>query len=348
MRAALVSAALGAPAACTPPTSPTPEPAFVVYEGVEGPGAGKRIVLISGDEEYRSEEALPQLGKILAAHHGFTCTVLFAVDPATGEINPEIRTNIPGLEALDDADLMIIATRFRDLPDEQMAHIDSFVRSRRPVIGLRTATHAFSLTSPTYASYSWNAPEGGFGREILGETWISHHGRHGHESTRGVLPSAPPGEARHPIARGVTPGSVWGPSDVYTVRLPLPDGCTPVMLGAVLTGMKDGDEPLAGEKNDPMMPIAWTREFADAEEKPRRVFTSTLGAATDFEAEGSRRMIVNAVYWALGMEDGVPEAGAKVDLVGEFHPTAFGFGGHREGVKAGDHALDISTLDGRR
>src|SRR3954462_4446798 len=85
------------------------------YEGGDGPGKGKYIVLVSGDEEYRSEEALPQLGKILAKRHGFRCTVLFAIDPADGTINPNV-SNIPGLEALDSADLTVIFTRFRDLP----------------------------------------------------------------------------------------------------------------------------------------------------------------------------------------------------------------------------------------
>src|SRR5215213_564219 len=87
------------------------------------PARGKRVVLISGDEEYRSEEALPQLAKILAKHHGFHCTVHFAIDPKDGTINPEVLNNIPGLELLKSADLMIIATRFRNLPDAQMKHI---------------------------------------------------------------------------------------------------------------------------------------------------------------------------------------------------------------------------------
>src|SRR6266508_4385591 len=78
---------------------------WVVYEGSDGPGKGKHVVLVSGDEEYRSEEALPQLAKILARHHGFKCTVLFAIDPADGTINPNV-SNIPGLEALKTADLM--------------------------------------------------------------------------------------------------------------------------------------------------------------------------------------------------------------------------------------------------
>src|SRR5882672_1479276 len=95
---------------------------WVVYEGKQGPGVGKHVVLVSGDEEYRSEETLPQLGKILAKHHGFKCTVLFAIDPKDGTINPNI-SNIPGLEALKSADLLILFTRFRHLPEEQMKHL---------------------------------------------------------------------------------------------------------------------------------------------------------------------------------------------------------------------------------
>src|SRR5262249_1389916 len=93
---------------------------WVTYDlrGSTGPGKGKHIVLISGDEESRSEEALPQLARILAKHHGFKCTVLFAIDPKDGTINPNVNSNIPGLAALRHADLMVIFTRFRDLPDE--------------------------------------------------------------------------------------------------------------------------------------------------------------------------------------------------------------------------------------
>src|SRR5437868_14354436 len=107
---------------------------WVVYEGGDGPGKGKHIVLVSGDEEYRSEETLPQLGKILAKHHGFQCTVLFAIDPKDGTINPNQSDNIPGLEALKTADLLVIFTRFRDLPDEQMKYLVDYIESGRPVI----------------------------------------------------------------------------------------------------------------------------------------------------------------------------------------------------------------------
>src|SRR5690349_7724093 len=118
---------------------------WVVYEGGDGPGKGKHIVLVSGDEEYRSEEALPQLGKILAKQHGFKCTVLFAIDKKDGTINPDVRNNIPGLDALKSADLMVIATRMRDLPDDQMKSIVEYLDAGKPIVAMRTATHAFDL-----------------------------------------------------------------------------------------------------------------------------------------------------------------------------------------------------------
>lgn len=103
------------------------------YKGKKGPGKGKNIVLISGDEEYRSEEAMPLLAGILSRYHGFNCRVVFAIDPKSGLVDPNNRNNIPGLEALKDADLMVIGTRFRDLPDDQMAHIDAYLKTGKQI-----------------------------------------------------------------------------------------------------------------------------------------------------------------------------------------------------------------------
>lgn len=314
---------------------------WIVLPGGAGLGEGRKIVLISGDEEYRSEEALPQLAKILSRHHGFQCTVLFAIDPDTGEINPNRKDNIPGLEALQDADLMIIATRFRELPDSQMQHIADYVESGRPVVGLRTATHAFNNPkSEKFAKYHWQSHvegyEQGFGRQVLGETWISHHGQHGKQSTRGI---SAPGQEGHPILRGIEPGSIWGPTDVYGVRLPLPGDCQPIVLGQVLEGMQPDDKPVEGKQNDPLMPIAWTKTYTGSAGKTARVFTTTMGSSTDLLAEGTRRMIVNGCLWALGLDDKIPAA-TKVDLVGRYEPLPFKFGGHKPGVKPADLLQD--------
>jgi hypothetical protein len=314
----------------------------IAYEGGEGPGKGKHVVLVSGDEEYRSEEALPQLAKILATQHGFTCTVLFAINPRTGLIDPTHVKNIPGMEALDTADLLVIFTRFRDLPEEQMAPLDRYLKSGKPVIGLRTSTHAFNAPVDSPWGHYGNGYAGekkewhdGFGRLVLGEHWINHHGEHKQEGTRGLL--AP--EAKdHPILRGLADGDVWGSTDVYGVRLPLPGDSMPLVLGQVVkrAGAYDGDdvhygmrpsdaEPVAGEKNDPMMPVAWTKSYQLPEGTKGQVFTTTLGSGADLLIPGTRRLLVNAVYWTTGLADQIPAEGTRVEIVGEYAPTKYEF-----------------------
>jgi hypothetical protein len=306
---------------------------WIVFEGQEGPGKGKNIVLISGDEEYRSEESLVQLAKILANHHGFRCTVLFAINPETGTIDPVNNHNIPGLESLKSADLMIIATRFRDLPDEQMQYIADYVDLGRPVIGMRTATHAFQIPEgKKYARFDWRSKQwqDGFGRQVLGETWVNHHGHHGVESTRGVIAK---GMESNPIVRGCD--DIWGPTDVYTVRLPLPEGCQPLVYGQVLTGMNPTDPPVTNDKNNPMMPVAWSKTYHGAQGQVGRAFTTTMGSSTDLASEGFRRLLVNAAYWCVGLEAKIP-AKNNVELVGQYNPLPFGFSKHKPNVKPSD------------
>lgn len=311
--------------------------AGVVYEGDKGPGKGKHIVLVAGDEEYRSEEMLPQLAKVLARHHGFKCTVLFSVNDK-GEIDPNNRKNIPGLEALKSADLLVLFLRFRELPDEQMKHLADYVESGKPIVGFRTATHAFNFPdkASTYHDWHWTN-KGGFGRKVLGETWISHHGRHGPEATRGRLA---PKQKGHPILRGIKDGEIFGPTDVYGVTLPLPGDSTPLVLGEVVDGLKPTDPPAVAkgkrkDPNDPMMPVAWVKTYKTGSGKQARVFTSTMASSQDLESEALRRLFVNACYWAMRMEAAIPDK-AKVDLVGEFKPSPFKNNGFKKGVKPAD------------
>lgn len=296
--------------------------------------APKHVVLISGDEEYRSEEALPQLARILSKHHGFTTSVLFALD-ADGTVNPDRADNNPGLEVLKKAGLVVLMTRFRDWPDEQMKHFIEYVESGRPIVALRTATHAFNFRkNKTYAQWSWNSKEpgweGGFGRKVLGETWVSHHGAHGKQSTRGIVA---PGRQNHPILRGIRDGDVWGPTDVYTARPPA--DVEVLLFGQVLTGMRPDDAPLEGAKNDPMMPVAWTRAWKAPNGKTARIFTTTMGSSQDLENEGFRRLVVNAVYWGLGMEKKI-RPNAKLDIVSPYRATPFGFKAYQKGKRPED------------
>lgn len=321
---------------------------WIRYQGKIGPGKGKRIVLISGDEEYRSEEALPQLARILAVHHGFDCTVLFAQDPkAKGVINPNFRENIPGMDALARADLMIIFTRFRALPDEQMKRIQDFLMDGKPVIGIRTATHAFEFKDAANSWRPWSnsfqdvkSPwNGGFGRLVLGENWYTHHGWHKHQSTRGMIA---PGAESHPIMKGISQAEIWGATDVYGVRLPFAGNAQSLVLGQVINrvgtynekdlyfGMRSDDKEVATvnpaskgyNPNEPMMPIAWIQNYLLPEGKQGSSFTSTIGSSSDLLNEGVRRMFVNATYHLLDLP--VPDK-ALVELLGDYRPSQFSF-----------------------
>jgi hypothetical protein len=307
---------------------------WVVFKGKGGPGKGKHIVFVTGDEEYRSEDLAPQLAKVLAVHHGFKCTVLFAINKETGEIDPETVDNIPGLEALDGADLMVLLLRFRELPDDQMKHVIDYTDSGKPIMGLRTSTHAFrykkNKDSP-YAKYSFKDKEfdGGYGRQVLGETWITHYGGHQKESTRGLIAK---GMENHPIVKGIE--DIWGPSDVYGITT-LSGDSKPLIMGQVLVGMKPSDKPNTDKKP---VPVAWTKTYTGDRGKTARVFNTTMGHGGDLKSEGFRRLLVNACYWCMAMEAKIP-AKSKVDMVGEYDPNPIGFAGHKRGLKPSDHKL---------
>jgi type 1 glutamine amidotransferase len=330
--AALLAALALLPASARPDTPPS----AVTLPGGEGIGKGKHVVLLSGDQEYRSEEAVPQLAKILSTHHGFKTTSLFTVDK-NGHVDPHVN-NVPGLEALKTADMFLIFTRFLALPDDQMANIADYVAAGKPVVGLRTSTHAFNYPGKSDSKYAkfgngsgtkgW---EGGFGKVVLGERWVNHHGSHGKEGTRGVVA---PGQEKHPILKGIAPGSIFGTTDVYTVTLPLP-GCTPLVLGEVTETLDPTSKAVSGKKNDPMMPVAWTRDYQVPDGAKGRAFTTTMGASEDLSHEGTRRLIVNGSLWAMGMESQIPDA-TKVDLVGSYAPTRFRNPGHKKGQTPAD------------
>lgn len=305
------------------PGGDRPEPAVEV----------KHIVFLSGDEEYRGEEGLPMLARILSQRHGFKCTVLFALDP-DGTINPQNQRSLPGAEALDSADAIVMLLRYRNWPDEQMRHFVAACERGVPIIALRTSTHAFKISDGQFKSYN------DFGERLLGEEWVSHWGKHKVQATRGVIE---PDAREHPIVRGVK--DVFGNTDVYEAYPPA--DATILLRGQVLKGMNSTDAPADDLKkrasdgkeqrvNDPMMPIAWTRVRTDGDGRKMKIFCTTMGSATDLESEGLRRLIINAVYWALDRE--IPPA-ADVAYVGRFEPSMYGFQGHRKGIKPVDDAL---------
>lgn len=320
--------------------APPPSSDSVTYSAKAGAGGGKHVVFLTGDEEYRSEEGLPMLAKILSQRHGFKSTVLFSLDP-DGTINPKNTKSISNPSALESADAIVMLLRFRNWPDEEMSRFEKLLLSGKPIIALRTSTHAFNGFPKGSKWETWNYNnEGGFGKRVLGETWLTHWGRHKVEATRGQIE---PSQQKNPLLRGVS--NIFGETDVYEAYPPA--DATILVRGIVLKALTSGSEPADYRKprstdkveqgiNDPPMPIAWTRMNRNPNGTANRIFTTTMGAATDLENEGLRRLIVNAVYWGLGLD--VPQT-ADVMYVDEYKPSFYGFGGFRKGLRPSDFDL---------
>jgi type 1 glutamine amidotransferase len=313
------------------PAHPVPDdPRWLTYAGGDGPGRSRHIVLIAADQEYRSEQALPMLAGILAARHGFHCTVLFAlnehglVDP-TQKIrweDPTVWHDIPGLEHLQRADLMILFSRLITLPDVQIRHVVDYVDSGKPILAIRTANHGFLDNFP----YALGGKPVRFGEDVLGGAFQGHHGNWGADSTRGILDAA---QRDHPILRGV--GDIWGPTDVYRTYPEngrLPADCTALVHGQPLLGRSPD---LAPNPDKIALPVAWTKTWTGSTGKPARVFHVTMGSARDYQNAGLRRLTVNAVYWCLGLEAEIT-ADRSVDPVGAYEPLDSGFDYVRSGV----------------
>jgi type 1 glutamine amidotransferase len=304
-------------------------PHLVRYQGTEGPGLGKHIVLIAGDHEYRSEEILPAMGRLLAKRFGFTCSVFFTLDDL-GFIKPG-SSDMAGLKALATADLLILGLRFQDFPTEEMRHIVNYLDRGGPVLGIRTSTHAFRIPEGPYARFSWDYPgdeyKDGFGRQILGETWVGHYGTNHQQSSR-ILPLEE--QASHPILRGVH--DVHVQSGGY-VADPIA-GSIVIAVGQVLNGMRPDDPP---DPSKELMPVVWTRTYQASNGARGRVFTTTHGASEDFLNEGFRRLLVNGALWALSMENLI-DPDLDVSLVGPYNPVPFSFDGYRRGVRPSDLA----------
>src|SRR5688500_9865149 len=213
----------------------------VSYPAKAGAGQGRHIVFLTGDEEYRSEEGLPMLAKILSQRHGFKCTVLFSVDP-DGTINPKNSKSLSDPAALDTADAVVMLLRFRAWPDETMARFERYLTAGKPIVALRTSTHAFNGFPKESVWESWNYnSQGGFGKRVLGETWLTHWGRHKVEATRGVIE---PAQRANPLLNGVA--AVFGDTDVYEAYPP--QDAVILMRGLVLSALRPDSPPASHRK----------------------------------------------------------------------------------------------------
>jgi len=314
---------------------PVPEnPQWLTYPGGDGPGKGRHIILIAADQEYRSEQAMPMMARILSVRHGFDCTVLFGVN-GRGEADPtmpvypekgkeaEFRPHhIPGLEHLASAHLVVFFTRLLTLPRSELEHIVKYVDSGKPIIALRTANHGFNIPLP----YKLNGKQVRWGEDVLGGTFLNHHGRWMADSTRGTIVEEQKG---HPVLAGVT--DIWGNSDVYRTYkegTSLPAGCTALVWGQPLLGRQPDDPP--NEKLEPL-PVAWVKNWQTSDGKTARIFHSTMGSASDLKSADLRRLIINAAYWGMGLEAAI-SATRSVEIVGDYQPLGSGFDYPRLGV----------------
>jgi hypothetical protein len=302
----------------------------VVYKGDKGPGVGKNIVFIATDHEYRGEESLPALARIMAKRYGFTCTVVYALD-SNGYILPG-GSNVKGLDVLDKADLMVLFMRFAHFGDKEMQHFDNYLKRGGPIVAFRTSTHAFDIKNdPKWEHYGWDYKgpktewKDGFGEYILGETWVSHYGTNHKQSSKLIIEEA---QADNPILRGVK--DMWVQSGSYTTY---PKG-TVLAKGQVLNGMTAGSPADPGKE---LLPVAWIRDYQMEGGKKGRAFTTTHGASEDLLNEGFRRMVVNAMFWGLGMEKSI-KPNNNIAFVGPYKPTTFNFSGYKANVKPSDLA----------
>lgn len=258
------------------------------------------------------------LASLLEKEYGMRCTVLYAMNEY-GEIAPNHLTNIPGLEALADADLMVQFTRFRALPEDQLQHLLDFVESGKPIAGFRTTTHALSYPADSPHA-KWNDA---YGRDFFGQKWITHHG---HRSTTDVTPSKEL-RRKHPVLRGVEPfhAASWlyhvdGGGDA------LPADATPLVYGQAVNSGHGADR---AERFPQRQPVAWVRERNNGQ----RVFFTTLGHPYDFQEESMRTLSLNGILWALGLEEKIPSYGCEVMLYPPFEPTNALYGGAVPGRK---------------
>lgn len=250
------------------------------------------LVFVAGTHHYHPEKSMPPLAKELE-RLGFHTTVILTPD------DPEENHNgvgVRGLEALDQADAVIFFLRFLTLDDEQFGHVERYVRSGKPVIGMRTSTHAFRYPDD-HPRAAWNY---NFGRTVLGTQWLTHMKS---ETECRRLEQA----RQHPILTGVDEQPFLSPGQLYITDLE--PGCVPLVVGT-------GDIPqervysdrfgtrLVAKTETDILAWTWQNHYG------ARVFGTTLGHPRDFAVPQIMRIVVNGIHWAAGVE--VPDAACEI------------------------------------
>ncbi|MBN1805741.1 MAG: ThuA domain-containing protein [Sedimentisphaerales bacterium] len=225
-----------------------------------------RVVFISAESEYRAAETLPEFAHELKTKYGLYCEIL----QGSPEKSSKDRHELAGMEALTNADLAVLFARRRALPPEQMEYFRQYLNSGRPLIGLRTASHAFDTRGNAPAGYAeWTKLD----PEVLGGNYHGHHGS-GPKCTVTLADKA----KNHPILTGVQL-PLTSNGSLYEVR-PLAKTTQSLLIGTI-----------PGKESEP---VAWTNKYHKS-----RIFYTSLGHQDDFKNPQFRKMFINAVFWAM-------------------------------------------------
>ena len=298
---------------------------FLLYEAVLFGQAesdfksAPHVVFVTGDEEYRSEESMPMLGKILKRELGAKISLCYAVD-SLGFVNPNVTDHIQGLEALKTADLMVLFTRFRALPENELRYIADYVESGKPIVGFRTATHAFKYEDG-HPLYFYNDE---WPTKVFGQKWITHHG-HFSDGQDPLTQVSLVKNDTSKILNGVAPFKAF--SWLYHVdggSYKLYGDSKPLLIGRSLRSKHEMEGRL--DEFPLENPVTWTKTYTGSQGKKARVFFTTLGHPYDFKEESMRKLALNGIYWALGREDEIPPDGVHVAIEGSYDPNNSGFG----------------------
>ncbi len=283
---------------------------------VKAPKGPFHIVFVMGDEEYRSEESMPMLAQIAHREMGAKISLCYPLDEK-GNVDPNRQDHIAGLEALETADLMVMFTRFRALPENELKYITDYAETGKPIIGFRTSTHAFLYEKDS----SLQRMNDQWPTKVFGQQWITHHG-HFDDGANPLTSVSLIKDKQHAILRDIAPFEAY--SWLYHVHggdWNLYGDSDPLLMG---NSLKSNHERAGNLDKFPLdNPVAWTKTYTGTSGKTAKVFFTTLGHPYDWKNENMRRLAMNAIHWVLDQE--IPKD-LKVDFVSPYEPNNSGFG----------------------
>jgi type 1 glutamine amidotransferase len=236
---------------------------FCFASNADAAPPAKHVVFVIGEREYKTNETLPPFAKEeLTEKLGWKCTFRFA--------DPKDRNQISGLEVLKSADLLVLSVRRRAFPADQFKHIRTYLEAGKPLVGIRTASHAFDTKGNAPAGHTeWTK----FDPEVLGGNYHGHYGASDKPTIRLAA-----GAKESPILEGIEGISFQAGGSLYQVS-PLAKRCKPLLTGSI-----EGKDP---------EPVAWTTTY-----RKGRVFYTSLGHPDDFKSPAFRKLLRNAIVWA--------------------------------------------------